>query len=98
MHNYIKYLLSKCKQQSNANAEKTVLYKTASFQAAGPQPAQRPGRSDRRTAGGGILCRHAHSLLSMPLTSGVCVAMPAFKLQENILNIHCDINQSKRLN
>jgi len=30
---------------------------------------QRPGRSDRRTAGGGILCRHAHSLLPLHHTT-----------------------------
>jgi len=31
-------------------------------------------------------------LLMMALISGAAVYMPAFKPQEDILNIHCDIN------
>ena len=31
-------------------------------------------------------------LLTMALISGVDVSMPAFEPDENILNIHCDIN------
>ena len=32
------------------------------------------------------------ALLTMALTSGAHVSMPAFEPQEDILNIHCDIN------
>jgi len=35
-------------------------------------------------------------VLTMPLTSGADVSMSAFELQEDTLNIHSDINQSKR--
>ena len=30
------------------------------------------------------------SVITMPLTSGADVSMPAFEPQEDILNIHCD--------
>ena len=32
------------------------------------------------------------ALLMMALISGTVVSMPAFEPQEDILNIHCDIN------
>jgi len=33
-----------------------------------------------------------HSVLTMPVTSGAGISMPAFDPQEDILNSHCDTN------